>query len=136
MTDEYDSVGGEGLVCRHCGGKLEFVRSIGPTDFCRCMNCGREQAFHVVPPVEEFYRALGPRGTLKVMWRNEAPEARDAWALRQLVPDLKDLSVRDVLDRIRGTREWPFEELTSGMAEELKQRAVSLGLRVSIEFPK
>lgn len=136
MTSGSGAVDDEGFVCRHCGGRLERVRSVGPNEFYRCVNCGQEQAFHVVPPVEEFERALGPRGTLRVMWRSEEPAASDAMALRQLVQDFKDMSVLEVLKRIKGRKEWVFEGLTSGMAKELERRAISLGLRVSMEFPR
>ena len=90
------------LECRHCGGRLEHVRSVGPNSFFRCVSCGQEQAFLDVPAYEEFERSLGPLGTLKVLWRKEEPVASDALALRQLVPDFQNLSVPEVLKRIKG----------------------------------
>jgi DNA-directed RNA polymerase subunit RPC12/RpoP len=126
----------DGLACRHCGGKFTFVSSNGPTTVYRCTLCGHEQAFHIVPPVEDFYRSLGPRGTLRVRWSADKPPAKEASALRQLVPELRDLSIRDVAKRIEGMSEWVFTELTRGQAEDLHRRVISLGLQAIVEFPE
>jgi hypothetical protein len=125
----------DGLVCRHCGGKLTLVSANGPTEIYRCTLCNREQAFHVVPPVEHLYRSFGPRGTLRVRWSSEKPSFKEASALRQLVPEFKDLSIRDVTRRIESLSEWVFTELTRSQAEELSRRVISLGLQAVLEFP-
>lgn len=129
-----DSADDSGSKCFHCGGRLVRERSYGAIDFFRCLVCGREEAIHSSPPVEEVYRALGPTGTLKVMWRSAEPTVRDALALRQLVEDFRDLPIGDVLRRIKGRSGWVFERLTLRKAEELKRQALLLGFRSVFEL--
>jgi len=134
MPDGYTPMS-EARKCRHCGGQLELVSIQGPMEFTRCSSCEREQVFLGTPSSEELIKSAGPRGTLKVIWGEGKPNAKQVHALRQLVPELLQKPVPEALTLLRGRTCWAFEGITRAHAKELGQKAISLGLEVRTEFP-
>lgn len=81
------------------------------------------------------YSRLGPRGRLIIQWSSKPPGPKDAYAIRQLIPEFKDKPFGEILAEIRSKGEWVFDELTRRQAEELERRVVELGLTAVLEFP-
>jgi hypothetical protein len=125
------------MDCPKCEGDLVLLSTLGHMEIYRCSSCG-EETFAMVVPGAELEQMLGLHDTREVivrtLWKQGAPSASELKALRELVPELAEVSVAELIRRSSGGylvvgtfRRWE--------AERLAGAAAARGLALLIEEP-
>ncbi|GEN10583.1 hypothetical protein MFU01_56200 [Myxococcus fulvus] len=118
--------------CLECGqpAHVELAKGVFSV---RCAHCGYGFSAFASPSLEEIYASRGPLFSVKVGWGGGAASVRQVFAMRQLVLQLKELSVGDARSMLAGMSEWPFPDLSKSGVDALVKRVEALGLTARVE---
>jgi len=117
--------------CVNCRNrKFTLVKQELHMQVFRCDSCG--EIYHsLISPDDSVYDEQDV--SVDVVWYNEEPTAKDVLSLRQLFPYSFNSGISKILSEIKATRKWHARVYSVFHANELKEKARKLNLRVDIK---
>lgn len=96
----------------------------------KCDSCG-EIYSSLISPDPDLYDEQDV--SVDVVWYNKEPTAKDVLSLRKLFPFILNSGVSEILSEIKAARKWHAGIYSAFHANELKEKAEKMNLRLIVK---